>query len=234
MSGLHSLVFYATPEHDCGYLPEKKATTLFVDPSASIDNETYTQLTRAGFRRSGNYYYKPICTDCIACIPARIPCANYSLSKSNKRLVKKHKETHTIVRQPEFREEHYRLYEQYINQKHRDGDMYPPSREQYQSFIIETPKSTQFIEFWQNGCLISVAVIDQLQDGISAIYTFYDPDYDRISPGKYAILWQIAYTQQLNKPYLYLGYWIKNCRKMSYKTDFRPIELLVKDRWTRI
>ncbi|PID43577.1 MAG: arginyltransferase [Proteobacteria bacterium] len=234
MPPLHNLVFYTTPEHKCGYLPDQKATTLFTDPRATIDNETYTHLTRIGFRRSGNHYYKPGCATCSACVPVRIPCRDYSFSRSNKRLAKKHKDTKTIVRQPEFREEHYRLYEHYINHKHKDGDMYPPSREQYESFIVETPRSTQFIEFWQHGCLISVAVVDQLQDGISAIYTFYDPDYNNISPGKYAILWQIEYTKKMGKPYLYLGYWIKNCQKMSYKINFRPIELFARGKWTRI
>ncbi len=231
MSTLHALVFYATPEHECSYLKDQSATTLFVDPRATINKETYTQLTQLGFRRSGNHYYKPSCAGCRACVPVRMPTQLFKPQRSHRRLLKKHQETTTTIRQPEFREEHYAVYEKYINFKHADGDMHPPSKDQYLSFLVDSPRTTQFVEFWHKGCLMGIAVVDALSNGLSAIYTFYDPEFSHLSPGKYAVLWEIEQTHLNQLPYLYLGYWIKECPKMAYKASFRPLEMLVNGRW---
>ena len=138
------------------------------------------------------------------------------------------------VRGPELTEENYALYARYITERHRDGDMYPPSREQFASFLLCEWSDTAFIEFRRDEQLIAVAVTDRVEDGLSAIYTFYDPDMHHFSPGVYAILWQIEHARQTGRPHLYLGYWIKQCQKMSYKTDYRPLEMFVGERWIRV
>ncbi len=234
MSSLRTLIFYATPEHSCSYLPEQKATTMFVDPKAEVDLRLYSQLSRLGFRRSGNHYYRPHCEDCRACIPVRLPAHLFSPSRSQRRTLERNGDLSVQLVDAYFSEEHYQIYERYINQRHQDGDMFPPSRDQYRSFLIDGSEYTRFAEFRLGERLIAVAVIDLLDDGLSAIYTFYDPDYSDRGLGTYAILWQIEEVRRRGDAYLYLGYWIKQCHKMAYKTKFRPIEMMTNDRWVRI
>jgi len=132
----------------------------------------------------------------------------------------------------DFREEHYALYAEYINSRHSDGDMYPPSVDQYSSFLTAEWGETLFLEFRNaEKRLLAVAVCDRLDNGLSAVYTFYDPSESRRSLGAFAILWQIEETRRMQLPSLYLGYWIKNCQKMSYKIAYRPIELLINNEW---
>ena len=129
---------------------------------------------------------------------------------------------------------HFDLYSRYIEQRHRDGDMYPPDREQYDSFLTREWGSTSFVEFRDGGRLLAVAVVDRLENGLSAIYTYYEPAEEKRSLGSYVILWQIGRARELGLPAVYLGYWIRNCRKMNYKTRFRPVELLANGHWVRV
>ena len=231
MTNLQTLTFYATPQHNCSYLPNKKASTIFVDPLATITPAIYTELSQLGFRRSGNHYYRPHCQNCQQCIPLRIPVADFKATKSQRRILKKNSHLHWQIKTPSFAEDHYLLYEKYIKERHADGDMYPPSRDQYRSFLTNCHSSTQFIEFSTPDRLCAVAVVDQLEDGLSAIYTFFDPDLDANSLGSYAILWQIDETRRRGQKYLYLGYFVKDCRKMTYKSQFKPFEARVNERW---
>lgn len=231
MTNLQTLAFFATPEHDCSYLPDQQATTMFADPKAIITNTVYSQLSELGFRRSGDHYYRPHCTQCNACTPIRVKAADFKASRSQKRILKKNHAIDTQVMTPDFHEDHYLLYEKYINERHADGDMYPPSRDQYRSFLIDCQANTQFVEFSVDGRLCGIAVTDQLEDGLSAIYTFFDPDLTELSIGTFAILWQINETVRRNKKYLYLGYFIKQCRKMTYKNQFKPFEARINDSW---
>ena len=125
----------------------------------------------------------------------------------------------------------YSLYARYIESRHRDGDMYPPSRQQFDSFLTREWETTHFYCFYDRDQLIAVAVVDVIDNGLSAIYTFFDPDLNARSLGAYAILWQIEEARRLNLGHVYLGYWIRQCRKMAYKVQYRPIELLVNGRW---
>jgi len=234
MSSLHTLIFYATPEHACSYLPNHRATTMFVDPKATVDGPLYSQLSRLGFRRSGNHYYRPHCGSCQACIPVRVPVKDFTPHRSQRRTIARNQDLQVQIAMPSYSEEHYQVYERYITQRHRDGDMYPPSRDQYRSFLIDGSHFTRFVEFRRDGQLIGVAVIDLLDDGFSAIYTFYDPAESDRGLGTYAILWQIEEVKRRSEQYLYLGYWIKECHKMAYKTKFRPLEMMVNDRWVQI
>jgi arginine-tRNA-protein transferase len=235
VSNLRTLHFYATPEHDCSYLAQKIAKTLFVDPQVQLDQATYSQLSDLGFRRSGKHVYRPHCDGCNACISVRIPLAIYSFSKSQKRILNKNKDLTATLKKPAFTDEYYSLYARYINKRHQDGDMYPASAEQFNSFLVEGEEHTQFIEFRNpDGVLTALSVVDTLKQGLSAIYTFFDPSQPKRSLGTYCILWQLQFCQQKNLNYLYLGYWVKDCKKMSYKIAFKPFELLLEGQWTLI
>ena len=231
MTELARLKFYATQPHSCSYLPDEQATTLFLDPSQPMDVQVYADLSEMGFRRSGDHLYRPHCLRCDACTAARIPVALFNPNRQQKRIFKRNADLHVQVAKPGFSEEHFDLYQRYIEQRHADGDMYPPSRDQFSTFLVRDLPFARFYEFRLAGTLVAVAVTDLLPNGISAVYTFYDPALERRSLGRFAILWQIGETARLGLQAVYLGYWIKNCRKMSYKTQYRPIELFVNQRW---
>ena len=231
MTELARLKFYATQAHPCSYLPTEQATTLFLDPSQPMDAQVYAELSEVGFRRSGDHLYRPHCQNCSACVPARLPAADFTPNRQQRRIRSRNADLQVQAARPTFSEEYYDLYASYIEQRHADGDMYPPNREQFSTFLVRDLPFSRFYEFRLDGRLLAVAVTDVLPNGLSAVYTFYDPDEEHRSLGRYAILWQIAETARLGLHALYLGYWIKNCRKMNYKTQYRPIELFVNQRW---
>lgn len=231
MSNLRTLVFFATPAHDCSYLPDRQATTMFVDPRAKVDKRLYSQLTALGFRRSGSHYYRPHCEDCNACVPVRLRVGDFSPDRSQRRVLKRNTDLTCIMVRASFSERYYELYARYIEERHADGDMYPPSREQFTSFLVEGATDSWFIEILDGDKLIGLAAADQLDEGLSAIYTVFDPAYEHRSLGTFAVLWQIEEACRRELPYLYLGYWIAECRKMNYKTRFRPIEALRDGHW---
>lgn len=225
---------FSTAPHRCSYLPDMEASTLFIDPDATIDQHTYTYLSERGYRRSGKFLYKPDCQNCQACISLRIPVADYHFSRSERRILKRNQDLEYFQVQHIFAEPFYQLYADYICARHHDGDMYPPSEEQYRNFLNNGFGTSEFVAFTLEKQLKAVAVIDRLDNGLSAIYTFYDPFDDKRSLGTFAILWQIDYAKKLGLDYVYLGYWVKNCEKMNYKTRFRPAEVLINKRWLRL
>jgi arginyl-tRNA--protein-N-Asp/Glu arginylyltransferase len=231
MTSLARLKFYATQPHACSYLPDEQATTLFLDPSQPMDVQVYAELSEMGFRRSGDHLYRPHCQRCTACIPARIPAEGLQLNRQQRRILKRNADLIVTDVRPTFTEEYYSLYASYIEQRHADGDMYPPSRDQFHTFLVRDLPFSRFYEFRLEGRLLALAVTDVLPNGLSAVYTFYDPNEERRSLGRFAILWQVGEAARLGLKAIYLGYWIKNCRKMNYKTEYRPIELLVNQRW---
>ena len=234
MTDLAHLKFYATQPHDCSYLEQQQAVTLFLDPAEPIDEEVYGRLSELGFRRSGDHLYRPHCPRCKACVPARIPVELFTPNKQQKRIYKRNQDLQVERRPPRLTDEIYQLYSRYINTRHADGDMYPPSEQQFSSFLVSDSSFCEFNEFRLDGRLLAVAVTDRLANGLSAVYTFFDPDEPRRSLGRYAILWQIEEARRSELPALYLGYWIRNCRKMNYKTEYRPLEMLISQRWVRI
>lgn len=234
LTDLAQLKFFATPPHDCSYLDGQKATTLFVDPAAEIDNTMYSALSALGFRRSGRHVYRPHCADCSACVPVRIPAEGFRPRRRQQRIWRRNEDLQVRIAEPSLTEENYELYARYIEARHGDGDMYPPSPEQFRSFLLCEWSETQFVEFRADGELIAVAVTDQVLDGLSAIYTFYDPAQAQRGLGVHCILWQLRRARETGRAYVYLGYWIKQCQKMSYKTDYRPLEMFVGERWVRI
>lgn len=234
MTELARLKFYATQPHSCSYLPDEQATTLFLDPSQPMDVHVYADLSEMGFRRSGDHLYRPHCQRCNACVPARIPATGFLPNRQQKRILKRNADIEVFCTTPRYTEEYFNLYERYIDQRHADGDMYPPSRDQFSTFLVRDLPFSRFCEFRLEGRLLAIAVTDLLPNGLSAVYTFYDPEEERRSLGRFAILWQIAEAVRLELDAVYLGYWIKNCQKMNYKTQYRPIELLINQRWVAL
>jgi len=231
---LSNLKVFATHPHECSYLPDEQATTLFVDPAARIDLHLYTQLSELGFRRSGPHLYRPHCAGCEACIPARVPVNRFAPNRQQRRIWQRNQDLQVVDRTQIHGDELYPLYARYIEQRHRDGDMYPPTRQQFDSFLTREWDATHFYCFYAAEQLLAVAVVDVLESGLSAIYTFFEPDQQARSLGVFAVLWQIEQAQRLNLNNVYLGYWIKQCRKMAYKINYRPIELLINGRWVAL
>jgi len=234
MTELARLKFYATQAHACSYLPDEQATTLFLDPSQPMDVHVYADLSEMGFRRSGDHLYRPHFQNCNACVPARIPAAQFVPDRNQRRILKRNADLTVTAANPKYSEEYFDLYQRYIEQRHADGDMFPPSRDQFSTFLVRELPFSRFYEFRLDGRLLAVAVTDLLPNGLSAVYTFYEPAEERRSLGRFAILWQIGEALRLELEALYLGYWIKNCKKMNYKTQYRPIELLINQRWVTL
>lgn len=207
---------------------------MFVDPDLQMTVELYSRLSELGFRRSGQHLYRPQCKSCQACIPARIPVTEFTPNRRLKRCLKRNSDVVSQLVDSISGDEYYQLYERYITERHADGDMYPPSREQYDSFLTAEWNATRFIEFRVDGRLIGVAVTDQMDNGLSAVYTFFDPDESHRSLGVMAVLSQIQWAQDLGLGSVYLGYWIKECQKMAYKIDYRPLDILLEGRWVRV
>ena len=234
MTSLSEISFFTTPTHDCSYLEGKQAITLFADPLIKIDKDMYSALSVVGFRRSGKHIYRPYCQNCAACIPVRIPVAQFTEKRKHRR-ARKVNETLTVTKHsPRITEENFSLYEKYISERHSDGDMYPASRDQFQSFLVDGRAEASFYEFRNLGRLLAVAVADELNDGLSAIYTFFDTEERSRALGVFSILWLVEEAQNQNLEFLYLGYWIKQCQKMNYKMEYKPIELYVNNSWVAI
>ena len=233
-SSMRDLRVYTTYPHNCSYLDDQEATTLFVDPRQPVDQALYSNLSQLGFRRSGNHIYRPHCEHCKACIAARIPVATFTPRRAQRRILSRNRDLRVVTTHDIRDSAAYDLYRRYIEQRHADGDMYPPDREQYESFLSNAWNCTCYYRFSAGDTLVGVAVVDALTDGLSAIYTFFEPQAERRSLGTFTILWQIERTRELGLDYLYLGYFIRDCRKMAYKSAFRPLELFVDGHWTTL
>jgi arginine-tRNA-protein transferase len=224
--------FYSTAPYGCSYLPGRVARSQVATPTHLIDAAAYAQLVRAGFRRSGIFTYRPHCDACRECLPARVVVDEFAPNRTQRRALARQDSLVASERPLAFREEHYALYQHYQVARHQGGGMDQDSRDQYAHFLLQSNVDSRLIEFRESGQLRIVCIIDRLDDGLSSVYTFYDPDRPQAGYGSYAILWQIAYCQQLKLPHLYLGYWIRDSRKMAYKAKFRPLEVFRDGRWT--
>jgi arginine-tRNA-protein transferase len=231
---LSVLQFYATAPYPCSYLPDRAARSQVATPSHLIDGRVYGELVKLGFRRSGAFTYRPYCDHCRSCIPVRVLVDQFNPSRSQRRSWRKC-QTLVASRHPlAFDAEHYALYLRYQRHRHPGGGMDQDSREQYQHFLLHSNVATDLIEFREAGRLRMVSLVDRLADGLSSVYTFYDPDVEGASFGTYSVLWQMERCRMLGVPYLYLGYWIAESRKMTYKATFRPIEGLIDGIWRRL
>lgn len=228
------LQFYATSPYPCSYLDDREARSQVATPAHLIDSEIYASLVRAGFRRSGIFTYRPHCDHCRACVPVRLPAAELQPNRSQRRAWKHHAGLQARELPLHFDPAHFALYVRYQRSRHPGGGMDEDSHDQYAQFLLQSHVDTRLIEFSENGTVRMVSVIDVLDDGLSSVYTFFDPDVAGASYGVYNILWQARQCAALGLPYLYLGYWIAESPKMAYKTNFRPIETGHDGIWTRL
>lgn len=231
---LQKLQFYATTPYSCGYLPNRAAQSLIATPQHLINAQTYSGLIQLGFRRSGKFVYRPHCEKCNACIPVRLPVDQFKPNRSQQRAFKRHHMLEVSIHPLIFQEEHYQLYAAYQAARHSSHE--EETSDQYRDFLVQSNVKSQVIEFRLNGELKIVSMVDVVEDGISAVYTFYDAAIktsadNANSYGTYSILWLVEWCKALKLPYLYLGYWIQGSQKMDYKQNYQPQQALIDNEW---
>lgn len=235
LASLDDLQYYITPPHDCSYLSRRSARMVFLDPVQRINTVTLSELSRSGFRRSGDFIYRPECHLCRQCLSARVPIQFFIPNNQQKKAIKRNQDLELrITPTYQAQDHHYRLYEKYIRLRHQDGDMFPPSYDQFDKFLVQSCTDSFFLELWKDHQLLSVATCDQLDDGLSAVYTFFEPEAAKRSLGVYSILQQIEYVRTQGLDYLYLGYWVPHSPKMNYKAQYMPLEVLLDGQWHRL
>lgn len=226
-----NLSLYITAEHECGYYDDRLTANLIPDPQVKMNAPLYSLLISNGFRRSGNFVYRPHCKNCQACMPSRINVEQFKPSKNQRRCLKNNNDLTTHLVDARYTEEYFSLYQRYLNNRHQDGSMANPKKEDFNSFLLNEWKTSIFIESRLHGTLISVAVVDVLPTGPSAVYTFFEPEQGKRSLGTFAVLQQIWLSQLYHLPHVYLGYWIDGHPKMDYKRNFSGLELFLQDQW---
>ncbi len=229
---MKTLPLFLTEEHPCSYLEGELARSVFVHPSCTMTTLLYGRLMEQGFRRSGDDVYKPYCQHCSACIPVRLAVFEFKQNRSQKRCWEKNRAIQVQIKPAVFEQAHYEMYLRYQTIRHTDGDMARSSPDDYLGFLSSSWCNTQFVEFSINGRLAGIAVVDLFDNAWSAVYTFFEPEFSGYGLGVYAVLWQIEQAKSEHREFLYLGYWIQACKKMAYKSNYQPLQLLLNKQWT--
>lgn len=256
---LSALHFYLTAPYPCSYLPDRQARSQVATPTFLISTAIYSELVQHGFRRSGTYTYRPRCDGCRACIPLRVAAPLFTANRSQRRAWKQHQHLEATLQPLQDKAEYYELYQRYQRSRHPNGGMDNDDHKPYQNFLLQSHVDSLLVEFREplvpaegttgmihpgtgqvtgnrdrQGILRMVSVIDLLSDGLSSVYTFYDPDLPQARLGVYNVLWQIQLCRKLELDFVYLGYWIENSRKMSYKTQYQPAQGLIGGQWREL
>jgi arginine-tRNA-protein transferase len=228
-----SIPLIVTAEHECSYLCHRLARSAFVHPDFALTPAVYEQLVAQGFRRSGDEVYHPHCLQCEACIPVRLAVADFKANRSQKRCLNSNRHTTAISKPAVFEQAHYDMYLRYQSSRHSDGAMAHASPDDYMNFLGSSWCDSRFVEFSIADELAAIAVVDQFPSALSAVYTFFEPKFSDYSLGTYAVLWQIAQAQTGRREFLYLGYWLKECQKMAYKSNYQPLQIWRDGQWLK-
>jgi leucyl-tRNA---protein transferase len=231
MDNIISIPLWLTTEQPCSYLPDTSARSAVVSGRFDMNTAIYAHLIDQGFRRSGDQVYKPHCPSCQSCIATRLNVSDFQPDRKQKRCLKRNSETSVNIKPAVFDPAHFALYQRYQAARHDKADKEPTNAADYIEFLGSSWCDTWFVEFSRSDQLMAIAIVDVLENALSAVYTFFDPQFAAYSPGVYAVLWQIELAKQLDLDYLYLGFWIKNCRKMCYKIQYQPLQGLLDQKW---
>lgn len=228
---MENIRFLLGQEHECDYLPNRRARSVFLAPDTTRDAQLYPLLANQGFRRSGNLVYRPHCTECNACIPVRVPVHQFSPDRSQRRTLRRNADLVVRAQPAKYQETHFALYLRYLRSRHPEGTMVESSPDDYIRFLSSPWSDTKFYEIRLQENLLAISVVDHIENALSAVYTFFDPAFAQRSLGKFAILWQIEHARNLDLSWLYLGYWIKSCPKMAYKNQYKPSQGFINGKW---
>ncbi len=229
-----SIPLVLTSIHPCSYLENEQSQSIFVHPSYPLTTSIYTQLIAQGFRRSGDEVYVPHCPHCEACIPVRLAVNQFKPNRSQQRCLHKNSHTKVVIKPAVFEQAHYELYLRYQLTRHTGGNMAESSPDEYINFLSSSWCDTVFVEFSIDDELAGVAIVDQLDNALSAVYTFFDPKFSNYSLGVYAVLWQIEQAKSQQREFLYLGFWIQACQKMAYKHNYQPLQIFRNKQWLEL
>lgn len=229
---MSTVSLYLSTPHPCSYVEDgRTARMAFVDPELPLSTELYRTLLQIGFRRSGEFLYRPACADCSACRSCRVRAFGFKPNRAQRRCIKANQDLDVQIVDPRPTPEHFELYQRYLRARHADGEMDPDDEGGFERFLGRSWADTWWAEFREAGQLLAVMVVDETGDGLSAVYTFFDPAQPKRSLGRMAVLWLIAQSRERGLPYTYLGYWIAESRKMHYKREYPPLEILVDGQW---
>ncbi len=222
---------YKSEDTNCGYIDKQQSSSVYANPYDAPEEDVYNHLIQFGFRRSGNLIYKPDCETCLRCIPVRLQVNEFKANRRFRRILKRNSDLTVRPAKAALTDEYFDLYTRYLSGQHAGGSMENPSEADFESFLVSDWLTSMFIDIRKNERLVAVAVTDIVTKGLSSVYTFYDPDEKKRSLGNFSIMQQIEIARIMNLPYLYLGYWIQACKKMSYKSDFQPLQYYIENTW---
>ncbi len=234
MTSKTHIQLYQSPEQPCDYLPGQFSSSQFIDPSLPLTTAIYSLLAEQGFRRSGGQIYRPMCQNCSACVATRLLVEAFVPNRNQRRILKKNRDVIVSIHPARYEEEYYALYIRYQQSRHTGGSMSESSPTDFCDFLTSDWCDTSFIEYRVEDKLVAVAVTDLLDEGFSALYTFFDPTLASRSLGVFSVLKQAELAKAAGKKWLYLGYWIEDCQKMAYKSNYQPLEGFINNQWQKV